>query len=134
MRSFNRLPTDQAIQCVVSETSLDAHLYNLSCGGCMIELDHADLSKGDPIEVSFNNGTRVHGIVAWRVNRNAGVQFDHLLHTKTVEACGEWDANEPFDHLDMRDRYGLPLSEVHLGGPELIQPDAQSMCFTPARK
>ena len=134
MRSFNRLDTDQTITVLVDEKSHEAQLYNLSCGGCMIELGSVQIEDGDRLEVALKTGTKMTGKIVWRVAQNAGIKFDHPLHQKVVEACGQFDADEPFDRDDMRDRFGLPLMSKKSGGPDLIEPADQSICFTPARK
>lgn len=134
MRSFNRLETDQSVQCVVDDLSFEAQLYNLSCGGCMLELGDVEISEGAVIEVTLKTGTTLPGKIVWRVDQNTGIKFDHHLHQKVVEACGQFDAEQPFDRDDRRDRFGLPLMAKQIGGPDLIQPVDQSMCFTPARK
>ena len=134
MRSFNRLETDQTITCETAGSTCEAQLYNLSCGGCMVEIDEQSIGVGTVVTVHLKTGTKLSGKVVWRVDENTGIKFDHPLHQKVVEACGMDDSDEPFDHDDMRDRFGLPLIAKQVGGPDLIQPADQSICFTPARK
>ena len=111
MRSFNRFATDLTVQCRTGKQSADAALYNLSSGGCMIELADAVASEGDPLQVTLKPGLELNGRIAWRVGKNAGVKFDDALQASVVETFG-YDENEVFDRNDPRDRFGIPLVET----------------------
>lgn len=108
MRSYNRFETDQEIACTISGSTDSGRLYNLSCGGCMIELSHPALAEGALVTVALSARTKVPGRVVWRVDGNAGVKFEAPLHQRTVQKFG-YRPMEDFDRDDPRDRFGLPL-------------------------
>lgn len=110
MRSYNRFKTDETIECRTAHGTSAVALYNLSCGGCMIEASGETLAKGARVELTLNSQTVLPARVAWRIDGNAGIKFDHPLHPSVVEAMG-YDEDEEFDRDDPRDRFGIPLVE-----------------------
>ena len=110
MRQFNRFKTDLKIACLFNGDEHTVGLYNLSCGGCMIEAASVAATEGMPIEINLNEKIKTIGHIAWRFERNVGVKFDIPLHPKVVEHFGYED--EAFDRNDPRDRFGMPLVEV----------------------
>ncbi len=108
MRSYSRFESDQEIQLTVVDTTMSVRLYNLGCGGCMIETGAADVAEGSPVVIGLGGKAKVAGRVAWRSGKNAGVKFDTPLHQKMVEKFGYVPVEE-FDREDPRDRFGLPL-------------------------
>nr|WP_137676001.1 PilZ domain-containing protein [Parerythrobacter lutipelagi] len=109
MRSYNRFDTDQEIECRVDKTKHFVRLYNLSCGGCMIESDSDKIENGAEIKIRLGPKTIIPGRVVWRADKNAGVKFETPLHQKVVQHYG-YTPSEEFDRHDPRDRFGLPLS------------------------
>ncbi len=116
MRSFNRFKTDQDIRCSHKGKLYKAGLYNLSCGGCMIEAAHDALVPGDAVQIALNPKIRVPGHIVWRVDKNIGIKFDVPVHQTVLEHFGYRD--ELFDGDDPRDRFGIPLTEMQsvMGG------------------
>ncbi len=111
MRAYNRFQTDEMILCAIAGKRERVALYNLSCGGCMIESRSSTLSEGAEVEVLLSEKLSAPGRIAWRIGRNAGVKFDHLLHPAVVEKFG-YVEEEDFDRNDPRDRFGIPLVET----------------------
>lgn len=110
MRLYNRFKTDQEIGCEFDGQTHNVGLYNLSCGGCMIEAANLDAIVGKAVTVSLNAKIKVPGHIVWRVEKNVGVKFDVPVHQKVVEHFGY--LNESFDANDPRDRFGIPLVEI----------------------
>lgn len=111
MRSYNRFTTDQTVWFETESQSGDAALYNLSSGGCMIELSDEGAETGAPLIVTLKEGVELPGTIVWRIGKNAGIKFEVPLHTKVVESFG-YDEDEEFDRNDPRDRFGIPLVET----------------------
>jgi len=110
MRTYNRFATDQDVICKVDGEDFTVGLYNLSCGGCMIETPSEAAVEGQELQVTLNPKITVPGKIVWRINKNAGIKFDIPLHQKVVEHFGYED--ELFDRDDPRDRFGIPLVEI----------------------
>ncbi|ANU08237.1 PilZ domain-containing protein [Paraurantiacibacter namhicola] len=108
MRSYNRFETDREIACTISGGRDFVQLYNLSCGGCMIETGHPDAAVNAIVQVHLNDMTVMPGRIVWRCGRNAGVKFEVPLHSRLVESLG-YMPGEEFDASDPRDRFGIPL-------------------------
>lgn len=111
MRAYGRLKIDLQIRCDFGGESKDVQLYNLSRGGCMIELDDApgdNVEAGTEVKIQLGDAETVPGKVAWLRKRNLGVEFCEPISRETVEEFGYPD-DEDFDRDDPRDRYGLPL-------------------------
>ena len=111
MRSYNRLSIDKEIACKVEGTREYVMLYNLSCGGCMIEC-FGDMQEGSRVEVDLSEVASMNGTVVWRIERNAGIKFDVPLHAAVVESMGYAGCEEEFDRHDPRDRFGIPLVDT----------------------
>ncbi|MXO89859.1 PilZ domain-containing protein [Pontixanthobacter aquaemixtae] len=111
MRSYNRFRTDQEIECRIGGKDLIVSLYNLSCGGCMIETSDDAAEEGAEVELSLTGKTTIPGRIVWRLGKNTGIKFDLPLHQKMVEHFGYSD-EEDFDRNDPRDRFGIPLVDI----------------------
>ena len=109
MRSYNRFATDEDIACTIDGERDVATLYNLSCGGCMIECRNASLREGVQIEVNLRDMVTAQGVVVWRIEKHAGIKFETPVHQKIVAMLGYAAVAESFDEEDPRDRFGLPL-------------------------
>jgi len=110
MRLYNRFATDLEIVCKIDGEKVSVGLYNLSCGGCMIEKSGTVFEEGQDVQVALNPKITVPGKIVWCVEKNAGIKFDIPLHQKVVEHFGYQD--EHFDRDDPRDRFGIPLIEI----------------------
>lgn len=111
MRSYNRFVTDHTVGLNTGTGKCTGALYNLSSGGCMVQLDDVETRQGDPLTVTLETGLHCAGVVAWRIDNNAGVKFDHPLHAAVVQKFG-FDQEQVFDRDDPRDRFGIPLVET----------------------
>ena len=108
MRTYSRLSTDEVITLTIAGQDVEAQLYNLSCGGCMVELPDKQLEIGSSVDVHLSNKVEINGIVAWQMGKNTGVQFSIPLHQRVVESFG-FDKDAEFEAEDPMDRFGLPL-------------------------
>lgn len=109
MRSFNRFSTDEEVALVIEGERDVATLYNLSCGGCMIELRNNSAREGAQIEVNLRDMATAQGHIVWRIDGMAGIKFATPVHHKIVQLLGYAASGENFDDEDPRDRFGLPL-------------------------
>ncbi|UIP06090.1 PilZ domain-containing protein [Erythrobacter sp. SDW2] len=109
MRSFNRFSTDEEIDIRIDGERDVATLYNLSCGGCMIELRNPAAREGTPVEVNLRDMVTAQGRVVWQIDGKCGIRFGTPVHHKFVQMLGYTSATEGFDAEDPRDRFGLPL-------------------------
>ena len=109
MRSFNRFSTDEEIAVVIDGERDVATLYNLSCGGCMIELRNPAAREGASVEVNLRDMVTAQGHVMWRIDGKVGIKFATPVHQKFVQMLGYTSTAEKFDADDPRDRFGLPL-------------------------
>jgi hypothetical protein len=108
MRSYIRFETDQLIECRIGRKRETVTLYNLSCGGCMIETASTAAEVDERVTVLVTDGTSIPGRIVWRIEKNAGIKFEIPLHHKLVERLG-FAEEEEFDRNDPRDRFGIPL-------------------------
>ena len=109
MRSFNRFVADEEVSVIIDGERDVATLYNLSCGGCMIESGNAGAREGADVEVNLRDMVTAQGHIVWRIDRYAGVKFSTPVHQKIVQLLGYKATGETFDAEDPRDRFGLPL-------------------------
>ncbi len=109
MRSDNRFIVDQEVECVIAGERNAVMLYNLSPGGCMIEMRREDVSEGSKVEVRLRDLASIPGQIVWRIGRNAGIRFETPLHHKVVEHFGFRAPEEDCDPHDPRDRFGNPI-------------------------
>ncbi|ABC62882.1 PilZ domain-containing protein [Erythrobacter litoralis] len=109
MRSFNRFSTDEEVDVTVEGERDVATLYNLSCGGCMLEMRNRGAVEGAEVSVNLNDIATAQGHIVWRIDNKAGIKFATPLHQKIVEMLGYSAVAEKFDAGDPRDRFGLPL-------------------------
>ncbi len=114
MRAYNRFVVDKEIECVIGDAKDFVSLYNLSCGGCMIETTSPAIRDDAKVEIVLGELGKVHGRIVWRIEKNAGIKFEIPLHQKAVEFLGYSASGEDFDRHDPRDRFGIPL--VSTGG------------------
>jgi hypothetical protein len=109
MRSFNRFSTDEEIDIIIEGERDIATLYNLSAGGCMIELRNPAAREGASVEVNLREMVTAQGHVVWRIEGKCGIKFSTPVHHKIVQMLGYAATSDKFDAEDPRDRFGLPL-------------------------
>ena len=120
MRSYNRFKTDQEIGCRIDGKNMTASLYNLSCGGCMIETNNEAAEEGAEIDINLTERVSMPGRIVWRLGKNAGIKFELPLHQKMVEHFG-YTHEEDFDRDDPRDRFGIPMIEIREQAAGMIE-------------
>ncbi|WP_284125062.1 PilZ domain-containing protein [Parerythrobacter aestuarii] len=109
MRSYNRFATDEEINVIINGERDVATLYNLSPGGCMIEIRNSAAREGAEVEVNLRDMVTAQGAIVWRIDQHAGIKFGTPVHHKIVQMLGYAATSEKFDAEDPRDRFGLPL-------------------------
>lgn len=108
-RNHERFVVDKEIECFVGERRHEVILYDLSSGGCMIELPQASLNGGAFIHLRMNQFIEVSGQVVWVFGGNAGVRFSQFLHEAAVRHLGFTPNDLPFEEIIPSDRFGRPL-------------------------
>jgi hypothetical protein len=129
-RGFERISVDREIQFYINEIAEWAMLYDLSCGGAMIEVASKQIDVGDSVRLNLFDFATVAGRVAWKSEKNVGVRFDSALDDATVRHLGFWSSALDFDECFPKDRFGqlipdLPQSTSDLRGGEQPDPDLQ---------
>jgi len=119
MRSYNRFAMDETIEAKIDGKAAAVSLYNLSSGGCMIEVGSDGAPAGTEVDLVLPKGVTTSGTVVWRIEKNAGIKFAVPLHTSVVEQLG-YSQDEEFDRDDPRDRFGIPLVDrLHMAAGRL---------------
>ena len=109
MRAYNRFDTDEETAIVLDGERDVATIYNLSCGGCMIETRNPRAQVGAAIEVNLRDMVTAQGHIVWLIDNHAGIKFETPVHQRIVQMLGYPAAEDGFDENDPRDRFGLPL-------------------------
>ena len=107
-RKTQRVVTDVQVEARIRGRLVTVLVYDLSQGGCMIELPEPLLKPGDNLRLElfdFESG----GYVAWEHGGIAGVQFYQELDPAIVMHLGFKLRGTPFSDVQPRDRYGRPL-------------------------
>lgn len=105
-RAWSRHLVEKDVTCTLRGRPLAAFLYDLSGGGCMIELGQDGDALGEPVEMRLHGDERVRGIVVWQTGRCSGVRFDAVLHEAVVRHLGFTPPTVPFEDQAPRDRFG----------------------------
>lgn len=108
-RHHERFVVDKEVECFVDERRHKVILYDLSSGGCMIEVPQASLSGGAFIHLRLNTFIEVSGQVVWMARGNAGVRFSQFLHEAAVRHLGFTPNDLTFEDIIPIDRFGRPL-------------------------
>jgi len=115
-RKTLRVVTDLQTEARIRGHSVVLLLYNLSQGGCMVEVPDACLQIGDNLHLrlcGFEHG----GTVVWEQAGYAGVSFFLDLAPEVVTYLGYKPGTVPFNEVQPRDRFGRPLPALSsLGG------------------
>jgi len=107
-RKTLRVVTDLQTVARLRGHSVVLLLYNLSQGGCMVEVPDACLQIGDDIHLKlcgFEHG----GTVVWEQGGYAGVSFFLDLAPEVVTYLGYKPGTVAFNEVQPRDRFGRPL-------------------------
>lgn len=99
------------VACRVQGRKGRATVYDVSCDGCMIDLN-ARVAAGDAVFITFADGIGIACKVLWAQGKQAGVQFDKPMHEAVVTHLGFSTAPTDTQTLSPRDHFGRPLPRL----------------------
>ena len=115
-RSSKRRRVDRPIRCWIADLAAQAYLYNLSQGGCLIEIRNSDLADAlEPdtvIVIDLGEHGRQGGFVVWQREGCSGVRFAVELPEAAVAALGYVEPEFDIACAEPRDRFGRKLSPL----------------------
>lgn len=115
-RNWSRHLVDKDVSCSVGGIQGPGFLYDLSAGGCMIELRDSRDVTGSLVALDLYGPEPTRGIVVWQWQRCVGVRFDAPLHEAVVRHVGFTPPAIPFEDQLHRDRFGRVLPPLEAGG------------------
>ena len=107
-RKTQRVVTDLQVEARVRGRMITVLVYDLSQGGCMIELPEPLLKPGVSLRLKFLD-FESGGYVAWEHGGFAGVKFYHEIDPAIVAHLGFKLRGTPFSEVQPRDRHGRRL-------------------------
>jgi hypothetical protein len=107
-RQTQRVVTDLEVEARIRGRSVTVLVYDLSQGGCMIELPEQLVKPSDNLRLRFLD-FEIGGYIAWEHGGFAGMKFYHELGQAIVARLGFRLRGTPFSEVQPRDRYGRPL-------------------------
>lgn len=114
-RSWNRHLVEKEVGCVIGGVRDVVFLYNLSSGGCMIELGDPRAELGESVAIELGTIETARGRIVWRAAGCAGVRFDVPVHDALVRHIGFNPPTIPFEEQLPRDRFGRALPPIDSG-------------------
>lgn len=114
-RSWNRHVVRKEVVCTVGGVRDVVFLYDLSAGGCMIEMPPETVAVGDTVRIELGDFETALGEVVWRAESSAGVRFDAPVHEAIVRHLGFTPTATAFDKQLPRDRFGRALPPLGTG-------------------
>jgi len=87
-RAADRLVSDLEVDCYTAGASSKAVLYNVSTGGCMIEMPDEIPQEWEFVCLKIVDLAVIDGRIAWRHGCHAGVRFLHSLDPADVAQMG----------------------------------------------
>lgn len=111
-RADRRFIVDKDIECLIEGRQEWVFLYNLSAGGCMIEISRGQLRIGECMLLKLTHFIEAHGRVVWQFGGNAGIRFEERLPEMLVEKLGFQPTTTPFEDISPRDRFGRLLPNL----------------------
>lgn len=108
-RNWSRHLVDKDVPCSVGGQEAPAFLYDLSAGGCMIELRDLREVVGSAVSIDLYGAERIAGTVIWQCGPCAGVAFEAPIHDAIVRHVGFTPPPIPFEEQVHRDRFGRVL-------------------------
>lgn len=109
-RRYQRTVVDQEVECQIDGVRDFVFLYNLSVSGGMIEISNPAAGIGSIITLNLAGLTDIEGRIVWKIDRNAGIEFMHVIPEAVVQYLGFEPGPLSFAEIVPRDRYGSPLS------------------------
>lgn len=115
-RLWSRVVVEKQIACTVAGRRDTVFLYDLSPGGCMIEVGlAAPGAVGDEVTVELGDFETAKGDVVWRTDTCIGVRFDAPIHDAIVRHLGFIPNVATFADQLPRDRFGRTLPPLGAG-------------------
>jgi hypothetical protein len=114
-RNWNRHLVEKEVGCSIDGANTLIFLYDLCCGGCMIELADASEALGKVAVVDLYEREQARGEIVWQSGRCAGVRFDEPIHDAVVRHVGFNPPAAPFEQQAPRDRFGRVLPPIDAG-------------------
>jgi c-di-GMP-binding flagellar brake protein YcgR len=114
-RRYGRVVVDKEVECRIDGERTFAFLYDLSQGGCMIELPRGLLKSGQQMHLRLGDMIDTRCEVAWQVENCAGIRFLDQISEATVAYYGFCPSTLSFSDNSPRDRYGRLLGDTPAG-------------------
>jgi len=114
-RNWSRHLVEKEVRCVLADAPGAGFLYDLSGGGCMVELAEMREALGRPLTVELYEQETVRGTVVWQAGACVGVSFDAPIHDAVVRHVGFVPPEIPFAEQHPRDRFGRALPPLDAG-------------------
>lgn len=114
-RVWDRILIEKNVDCRIGTVAGSVLLYNLSAGGCMIEVTGLPVGVGDLVEMNLDGVHDVCGSVVWAHDGCAGVNFEAPLHEAIVRHLGFTPTPVAFEQQAPRDRFGRILPPIGAG-------------------
>jgi len=114
-RNWDRHLVEKEVPCTMAGMRSSVFLYDLSAGGCMIELADSRSALGASIAIDLHEPEMTHGEVVWQSGRCVGVRFGVPLHEAVVRHVGFTPPEVPFELQAPRDRFGRVLPPIDAG-------------------
>lgn len=107
-RRTQRVVTDLRTVARIRVRSVAMLIYDLSRGGCMVEVPETSQQTGDNLRCSLG-GSEYGGTVVWEQKGYAGVKFFRDLASEIVTLLGFKPGKVPFKEVQPRDCFGRPM-------------------------
>lgn len=114
-RNWSRHLVEKEVSFALAGARGTAFLYDLSAGGCMIELPDTSNVIGQPLSIVLYKRETAHGEVVWQLGPCVGVRFDTPIHDAVVRHVGFTPPAIAFEDQAPRDRFGRPLPPLDSG-------------------
>lgn len=115
-RSSNRLVVEKEVFCNIGRVREQVFLYDLSAGGCMVEMAKSRDALGLGVAIDLYALETVLGEVVWQSGYCVGVRFSQPIHDAVVRHVGFVPPEIAFADQAPRDRFGRMLPPLNTGG------------------
>lgn len=115
-RSWDRLVVEKEVPCSIAGLKEQVFLYDLSAGGCMVEMAVSRDALGLAVAVELYALETVPGQVVWQSGHCIGVRFGEPIHDAVVRHVGFNPPEIAFEDQAPRDRFGRILPRLDAGG------------------
>lgn len=114
-RNWNRHIVEKEVICHVDGVRDVVFLYDLSMGGCMIEMTQMREASEARIAIELYEYEVTFGHVVWQTGNCLGVCFESPIHDAVVRHLGFVPPVMPFIEQAPRDRFGRVLPPLDTG-------------------